>query len=155
MNTPFVWTPEADAVLIAGRNAKLSEAEVAAKIKCSVRTVEARSRVLRKRGAEIWTGNSRSTKTPEKIAELRRLMEGGMTRKEAATSIHISDWTAERWLANPRRKKGAPPPPTDTDHPDEQSKSRWGLPAGHPVSWGAITRGTVLDGMGYPGWPTH
>lgn len=24
------------------------------------------------------------------------------------------------------------------------------LPAGHPVSWGAITSGTVLDGVAYP-----
>jgi hypothetical protein len=24
------------------------------------------------------------------------------------------------------------------------------LPAGHPESWGAITRGTVLDGASYP-----
>ncbi len=24
------------------------------------------------------------------------------------------------------------------------------LPAGHPLSWGAINAGTVLDGAGYP-----
>ncbi len=27
------------------------------------------------------------------------------------------------------------------------------LPAGDPVSWGAITRGTVLEGMPWPGAP--
>jgi hypothetical protein len=27
------------------------------------------------------------------------------------------------------------------------------LPAGHPVSWGAITKGTVLEGTAYPAPP--
>lgn len=30
------------------------------------------------------------------------------------------------------------------------ANDRPALPAGHPVTWGAITRGTVLDGAAYP-----
>lgn len=28
------------------------------------------------------------------------------------------------------------------------------LPAGHPLSWGILTRGTMLDGVAWPGTPT-
>ena len=43
---------------------------------------------------------------------------------------------------------------TLTDVPDNLTQGRNirpPLPAGHPESWGAITRGTVLDGIPWPG----
>lgn len=150
MTQPFDWTDEADHTLIQMRAERSPFDAIAEKLGCTARVAEKRSYVLRKRGVEIWTGNSLSTKTPEKIAELKRLIEGGMTRKEAAASINISHWTADHWLSTPRRKRGAPQSPTDPDQKAEPSKSRWGMLAGDPVSWGAITAGTVLDGVGYP-----
>jgi hypothetical protein len=38
-------------------------------------------------------------------------------------------------------------------YPSERPELRPPLPAGHPVSWGALTRGTVLDGEAWPGAP--
>ena len=39
------------------------------------------------------------------------------------------------------------------DRMSPRNEVRPPLPAGHPVSWGAITRGTVLDGVPWPGAP--
>ena len=57
-----------------------------------------------------------------------------------------------RWAAIERgRKIGAQKP---TAPPAATAEAAFGprepLPAGHPVSWGAIIAGTVLDGDAYP-----
>ena len=149
MTPPFNWTDETDAVLIQMRAEKKPFAEIAEALNCTPGAAEQRSHVLRKRGVKIWVRMEDQIATPEQLAALRDLMANGMTRKDAANSIGVSDWKAERWLATPRRKKGAPQSPTDPDQKAEPRKSWWGMPAGDPVSWGAITAGTVLDGVGY------
>ena len=47
------------------------------------------------------------------------------------------------------RRIGAVRPPPEFVPPPEDPQ-REPLPAGHERSWGAITKGTVLDGMAYP-----
>ena len=55
-----------------------------------------------------------------------------------------------RWAASERgRRIGAQKPPAPPPAEAEEG-AREPLPAGHPVSWGAITAGTVLDGLDYP-----
>ncbi len=47
-----------------------------------------------------------------------------------------------------RRIHANRPPPDFTPPPDDPGREP--LPAGHERSWGAITRGTVLEGVPYP-----
>ena len=150
MTPPFDWTDEADATLIQMRAERSPFDAIAEKLGCTARAAEQRSYVLRKAGVKIWVRMEDQIATPEQLAALRDLMANGMTRRQAATSIGVSDWKAERWLAKPRRKRGTPQSPTDPDQPEEPSNSRWAIKPGHPASWGAITAGTVLDGVEYP-----
>lgn len=79
---------------------------------------------------------------------LRGLRAEGRSWDAIAGALGISRWAAiERGRAVGAQKPPAPPRP-----PPGMSLWREPLPAGHPVSWGAITAGTVLDGMDYP-WP--
>ena len=147
MTQPFDWTDADDAILIQMRTEKKPFAEIADALGCTAGAAEQRSYVLRKAGVKIWVRMEDQIATSEQLATLRKLMADGMTRKDAAASIGVSDWKAERWLAKPRRKRGTPQSPTDPDHTEEPSNSRWAIKPGHPVSWGAITAGTVLDGV--------
>ena len=149
MTQPFDWTDEADATLIRMRAAKTPFSAIAEALGCTPGAADQRSYVLRKAGVKIWVRMEDQAATPEQLATLRKLMANGMTRRQAATSIGLSDWKAKRWLVKPRRKRGTPQSPTDPDQTEEPSNSRWGMEPGHPVSWGAITAGTVLDGVEY------
>jgi hypothetical protein len=63
-----------------------------------------------------------------------------------AAVLGISRWAAiERGRLIGARKPD-PAPPADA----QAIGLREPMPAGHPVSWGAITAGTVLDGAAYP-----
>ena len=42
------------------------------------------------------------------------------------------------------------PQPAIPPEPDDWSDNRSPMPPGWPISWGAITRGTVLEGQPYP-----
>jgi hypothetical protein len=42
-----------------------------------------------------------------------------------------------------------PAPSTDDEH---EAADRPPLRAGHPISWAALTSGTLLDGVAFP-WP--
>ncbi len=58
-----------------------------------------------------------------------------------------------RWAVMERDRlvgavKAMPPPRLAAG--DLAEAGREVMPAGHPVSWGAITAGTLLDGMAYP-----
>ena len=35
---------------------------------------------------------------------------------------------------------------------DSSEGGRDPLPAGHPVAWAALVEGTLLHGLGWPGW---
>ena len=85
---------------------------------------------------------------PDRDAVLRRLRTEGHTWAAIGTELGVS-----REAARERgRRIGAirlPPPPPPV--PDiSLSANRPPLPAGHPLSWGLLTSGTVLAGDAYP-----
>jgi hypothetical protein len=77
--------------------------------------------------------------------QIRRLRSEGVTWDAIAAQLALSRWSViergRRINARRQRARRAPPP----DLPDREP-----LPAGHPVSWNALTVGTVLDGTDYP-----
>ncbi len=84
-----------------------------------------------------WTGFADDT--------LFRLRAEGRSWDGIAAVLGISRWAAiERG-----RKLGASKPPAPHAAPADAGL-REPLPAGHPVSWGAITAGTTLHGAAYP-----
>jgi hypothetical protein len=83
--------------------------------------------------------------TDPKDDEIRRLRLEGATWDAVAASLGLSRWTVierARRLGVRLRQARFAPPALDLDRPC--------LPPGDPMSWGAITRGTVLDGVPYP-----
>ena len=76
--------------------------------------------------------------------KLRRLRAEGASWDAIAAALGVSRWTAiERG-----RLIGAQRPPPD--YRAKPNLAREPLPAGHPQSWGLLTRGTALDGARYP-----
>lgn len=81
---------------------------------------------------------------------LRAHIAAGGTQGAFAASIGC----ARSVVRNRMRKLGivtAPPPPSAP----RQVVAREPLPPGHPVSWGLITAGTLLDGEDYPPTVLH
>ena len=77
---------------------------------------------------------------------IRHLRAEGASWDTIAAAIGASRWSAiERGRRIGARApiRIAPPPP---------DPCREALPAGHPVTWGAITQGTLLEATAYP-WP--
>ena len=62
-----------------------------------------------------------------------------------ATAIGVTRWT----VIERGRRIGARLPPPDFDPPPEDPE-RPPLPPGHPETWGAIIKGTSLEGELYP-----
>jgi len=62
-----------------------------------------------------------------------------------ADAIGVTRWT----VIERGRRIGARLPPPDFE-PRTEDPERPPLPPGHHATWGAITRGTCLEGMVYP-----
>lgn len=89
--------------------------------------------------------SSPPTWTPARDADLQSARAQGLTWAEVARRLGVSKWSAvERG-----RKIGVRRPPMPHRSPPE-SLSRPPLTAGHSRSWGALTAGTLLDGVAYP-----
>ena len=83
--------------------------------------------------------------TDAQDAQLRRLRAEGANWDSIAAFFGVTRWAAiERG-----RRVGARLPPAGFIPPPEDP-GRDPLPPGHPHSWGAITVGTVLEGVTYP-----
>jgi peptidoglycan/xylan/chitin deacetylase (PgdA/CDA1 family) len=77
---------------------------------------------------------------------IRQLRAAGASWNAVAAAIGTGRWSAiERGRRIGARAPihVAPPPP---------DPAREALPAGHPLTWGAITAGTLLEATAYP-WP--
>ena len=75
-------------------------------------------------------------------AQIRRLRTEGTNWDMIAQALGLSRWTVSergRRLGVFKRPRRGPVPPDD----------RQTLPAGHPDSWGAITKGTCLEGIAF------
>lgn len=83
--------------------------------------------------------------TPAQDGQIRRLRAEGATWHRIAATIGCSPVI----VRERGRRIGATRPPADFQPPPEDPE-RDALPAGHPTSWGAITQGTVLEGLPYP-----
>jgi hypothetical protein len=76
---------------------------------------------------------------------IRRMRVEGSTWDTISAVLGISRYTT----IQRGRRIGAEGPPADFSPPPEDPH-REPLPPGHPRSWGAITRGTLLEGTPYP-----
>jgi hypothetical protein len=83
--------------------------------------------------------------TPAQDLTIRRLRAEGATWDTIAAQMSVSRFT----IIERGRRIGAQlpprefkPPPPDADRPP--------LPPGHPCTWQALTRGTLLEGSAYP-----
>lgn len=77
--------------------------------------------------------------------KIRRMRAESESWDAIAIAIGVTRWTAiERG-----RRLGARLPPPDHE-PCGEDPERPALPSGHPETWGAIIRGTFLEGTPYP-----
>ena len=76
---------------------------------------------------------------------IRRMRAESATWDAIAHAIGVTRWT----VIERGRRLGARLPPPDYEPPAEDPE-RPPMPPGHPESWGAIIRGTCLEGMPYP-----
>ena len=86
--------------------------------------------------------------TEQRDRILCALRAEGRSWDTIAAMLGISRWAAIQRGRLLGAFKPEPPPRHDDEVPD--AAGREALPAGHPVSWGAITAGTLLDGAAYP-----
>jgi hypothetical protein len=83
--------------------------------------------------------------TPEDDAKLCALRREGLSWDAIAARIG-----ATRWSTIERGRKLGAKRPVPVYEPPEDARMRGPLPAGHPASWEALTRDTLLDGAPYP-----
>lgn len=100
--------------------------------------------------------------TSDEIALLRAMTAEGRSTAECAVHFGVS----RQYLRRVRHDLGITPPPAVTavhirvamnrtpapepfKIPASRMQNWWPLPAGSPESWGAITRGTCLEGAPY------
>lgn len=86
--------------------------------------------------------------TPEADATIHRMRAQGTTWAKIAAAIGCSQFMAiqrGKQIGAYTERAAPPPPPEMIEH-----NAREPLPAGHPLSWTAITAGTTLEGARYP-----
>ena len=74
--------------------------------------------------------------------QIRRLRTEGASWEVIALALGLARWT----IIERARAIGAERPPANAG-PTLDEADREPLPAGHPASWGAINRGTVLENV--------
>jgi len=78
---------------------------------------------------------------------IRDLRDRGHSWDAIATALGTSRWTAIERAKLLGAHLPLPAPPRAPRAPD---LGREPLPAGHPLTWGALVAGTLLDGAAYP-----
>ena len=76
--------------------------------------------------------------------QIKRMRAEGHLWDEIGAVLGMTRWT----VLERGRRIGARPPPADFV-PPSIDLTRDPLPAGDPLTWGAITKGTVMDGLPY------
>ena len=90
---------------------------------------------------------------PERIwpaprdAQLRRLRLEGASWAEIGEILGVTPH-----IARERGRRIGAQRPAPTSAPPREDPSRPPLPPGHPRAWGVLTQGTLLAGLGWPGW---
>lgn len=85
------------------------------------------------------------TWTDAQDIQIKRLRAEGASWDTISASLGITRWT----VIERGRRIGARRPPPDFAPPSEDP-ARPAMAAGDHRSWGAITQGTVLEGVPYP-----
>ncbi|HET6183792.1 MAG TPA: AsnC family protein [Acetobacteraceae bacterium] len=88
----------------------------------------------------------RATWTEALDHRLRRLRSEGRDWEEIARALGRS----RAAIIERARRIGATARPCAPDPDSAQPEVREPLPAGHPDTWGALIKGTPLDGLPYP-----
>jgi hypothetical protein len=89
--------------------------------------------------------SNRTLWTPARDAQLRRLRAEGAEWAAIAAAFGLTSAV----VRERGRRIGAYRPPRE-QAPTPQDVSREPLPAGHPITWGALIAGTVLESCPYP-----
>lgn len=84
----------------------------------------------------------KNTWTEAQDLQIKRLRAEGRTWDEISHTLGLTRWTV---IERGRRLGARPPPPGSARAPIDPYRDA--LPAGDPITWSAITRGTVLDGV--------
>jgi hypothetical protein len=84
----------------------------------------------------VWTDAQDTT--------IRRLRAEGATWDAIAALLRLTRWTV---IERGRQIGARPPPPDFIPPPDDPNRDV--MPAGHPISWDALVRGTSLEGLRY------
>lgn len=83
--------------------------------------------------------------TKARDLQLKRMRAEGATWNQIAAALGLSRFAV---IERGRRIGARKPPPDQTPAPEDPERET--LPAGHAVTWGSITAGTVLEGVAYP-----
>lgn len=140
------WSPEHTAILAPYIASHLPAGVVRTLADQTGRTVEAvRAKMLAMRkDAGVRLNLPRANLTPERVAAIQARAASGETVASIVRATGINRKRIEYLTQHQRAALApvvapAPVAPLRDDGP---------LPVGHPVSWGPITAGTVLDGVG-------
>ena len=91
--------------------------------------------------------------TAEEDATIRQMRTAGATRAAIAEVLGVLSYTIQtrmRQLGVTIRVAAVEVEETE-EKISRPNGAEWdALPAGHPISWGAVTRGTWLEGTSYP-----
>lgn len=85
---------------------------------------------------------TKTTWTEAQDMQIKRLRAEGRTWDEISHALGQTRWCV---IERGRRVGARPPPPGSQPAPPDPDRDP--LPAGDPITWSAITRDTVLDGV--------
>ena len=141
------WLPADAAVLTAYISIPLPAKVVRALADKTGRTVEGvRSKMLSmRRQAGVQLNLPRAVLSPERIASIQARAAAG----ETVSSICRATGISRRRIENLTKVPTASIVPVVVAPVRPQTRSWDPLPAGHPLTWGLITQGTLLEGLGY------
>jgi hypothetical protein len=83
--------------------------------------------------------------TDAQDSRIKRMRAESASWDSIAVAVGVTRWT----VIERGRRIGARLPPPDFE-PAPEDPERLPLPPGHPDTWGAIIKGTALEGMPYP-----
>jgi hypothetical protein len=142
---PRPFTPEDDAQIRRCRQEGLTWQQTAKLMHRSREVVRERGRRI---GAEGVSLSPVVVWTQTEIANLKRMvLAEGLSVPEAARLLHRSEQACWKKLSRsiPAPQRLAPAPRAGTAW-DSVCKR-----PGHPITWGALTAGTMLEGVAWPG----
>lgn len=138
------WTPEIDQTIRDMRAGGAVWRVIAEHIGCSEWGLMQHARAA---GVDMRLLNPPSD-DPARIEQVRRLVADGLSLARIAEKCGVTRCTVESICGRYGIERAVPVIATSAETRAYTNRSE-PLPAGHPTSWGAITGGTLLDGVPY------